>query len=154
MSPKQQPPRAAGSYGMASVLRHPWHIFKLPPPAASHADLAAVRGGEVRRVACWLRGSYAPFPSRLRQGWLDLSNYDAQWKPVLNRRQPVLHLTGPVESVRTRRAERRPQLCAGLTFQTPSGSIDLLVAKSDVPLVVGYFSPADQPASQPSDPTW
>jgi hypothetical protein len=131
-------------------------MFKLPPPAASQADLVAVRGGEVRRVACWLAGSYPPFPPRFRQGWLDLSKDDAQWRPFLSRRRPVQHLTDPIESVRTHPANvRDPSLpkgapdraiCAVVTCQTPSGRIDLVVPKSDVPLVVGYFSPAAAPS--------
>jgi hypothetical protein len=155
MSPKQRPPRAAGSYGMASVLRHPSLVFKRPSRAASQADLAAVRGGEVRRVACWLAGSYPPFPPQFIQGWLDLSKDDAQWRPFLKRRFPVQHLTEPIESVRTRSIFDRAGLpkgapergiCVIVSCQTPSGSIDLVVPKSDVPLVVGYFSPANQPA--------
>jgi hypothetical protein len=156
MSPKQRPPRAAGSYGMASVLRHPSLVFKRPPRAASEADLAAVRAGEVRRVACWLAGSYPPFPPRFRQGWLDLAKDDAQWRPLLSRRL-VQHLTGPIESVRTHPANVRDPglpkgapdraICTVVSCQTPAGSIDLVVPESDVPLVVGYFSPADQPAS-------
>jgi hypothetical protein len=153
MSPKQRPPRAAGSYGMGSVLRHPGLVFKRPSRAASEADLAAVRGGEARRASCWLAGSYPPFPSRFIQGWLDLSKDDAQWRPLLSRRFPEQHITDPIESVRTRSIFDRaglpkgaPELaiCAIVSCQTPSGSIDMVVAKADVPLVVGYFSPADQ----------
>jgi hypothetical protein len=157
MSRKQRPPRAAGSYSMGSVLRHPSRVFKRPPRAASEADLAAVRGGQVRRVACFLAGSYPPFPPRFRQGWLDLSKDDAQWKPLFNRLIPAQHLTEPIESVRTHPANvRDPSLPKGapdrvmftvVSCQTPSGRIDLVVSRWDVPLVVGYFSPADQPAS-------
>ena len=158
MSPNQ-PSRAAGSYGMAAVFLHPWHLWRLPPAAASQADLAAVQGGEARRVVCFLRGTYAPFPSKLCQGWLDLTNDDAQWKPLLKGRQPAQQIAGPIESVQTRRADGRepgvPQTvrtppCEVVTCQTPSGSFDLVVPHADVPLVVGYFSRSDQPASLPA----
>jgi hypothetical protein len=162
MPPRQRPPRSAGSYGFTSVLLHPWHFIKQPPPAASQADLAAVRGSEARRVFCYLRGSYAPFPSRLRQGWLDLSRHDAQWIPRWSIRRPAQQITGPIESVWTRPPdEREPPgvpkggkmygalqmpACVVVTCRTPSGSIDLVVPGADIPLVVGYFRPADQPA--------
>jgi hypothetical protein len=156
--PRQRPPRAAGSYSFSGVLSHPSRMFKLPPPEASRADLAAVRRGETRRVVCWIRGSYAPFPSRLRQGWLDLSRDEAQWTPLWSIARPAQPVSGPIESVWTRPAdEREPGVkkggqmygvvnipaCYVVTCRTPSGSIDLVIAGSDVPLVAGYFSPAD-----------
>jgi hypothetical protein len=36
--------------------------------------------------------------------------------------------------------------CVVVTCRTPSGLIDLVVSGADVPLVVGYFSPAGQRA--------
>jgi hypothetical protein len=159
--PRQRPPRAAGSYGPVSVLLHPSRLFGQPPPAASQADLAAVRAGQARRVVCWIRGSHPPFRPWLRQGWLDLSKSGAQWTPLWGIRRPALQITGPIESVWTRPADdREPGVkkggqmygavqiptCVVVTCQTPSGSIDLVVPQSDVTLVVGYFRPAEQPA--------
>jgi hypothetical protein len=36
--------------------------------------------------------------------------------------------------------------CVVVTCQTPAGSFDLVVSGADIPLVVGYFSPADKAA--------
>jgi hypothetical protein len=162
---RKRPPRSAGSYGPIGVLVHPSRFFKQPPPAASQADLAAVRGGEARRVCCFLRDSSAPL--RLRQGWLYLSSHDAQWKSLWSIRGPARQIVGPFENVWTRPAdEREPRLQHGgethglvktpavvvVTCRKPSGWIDLAVPRSDVPLVVGYFRSVDKPAPRSGDP--
>lgn len=162
MPPRQRPRNSAGTYGPIGVLLHPSRIFRQPAPEDSQADLEAVLGGQTRRVCCFLRGSFAPFPPRPRQGWLYLWSHRAQWKPSFSIRRPAQQITGPITSVVTRRVDHRePNVRKGsrnygpyglygaaklptfsvVTCQTPSGSIDLVVPTSDLPLVVGYFTP-------------
>jgi hypothetical protein len=146
---------------MLGVLSHPSRFVKLPSPALSQADIAAVRRGESRRVACFLRGSSGPYPTRLRQGWLYLSSHDAQWRPFWSIRRRPRQISGSIVSVVTRPVDyREPLVSKGgkygglvvrpsfvvVTCQTPSGSFDLVVPTADVPLVVDHFTPTSRPA--------
>jgi hypothetical protein len=152
---KQRPINSAGTYGFIGVLRHPSLMFKPPSPDQSQADLAAVRRGEVRKVSCFLRGSFDPYPHRLRQGSLYLSGPHALWEPFWSVRRACQQVNGPVLSVTIRPADHRePNVKKGgggfvnvpsftvVTCHTSCGAVDLLVPSADVPLVAGYFMPA------------
>ena len=162
VSLRKRPGNSVGTYGMIGVLAHPSRLLRQPSPAESQTDIAAMRRGETRRVACFLMGSFAPLPPRLRQGWLYLSSRDAQWKPLWSIRRRARQLNGPVESVKARLAdEREPLMIQGgkyggivarpkfgvVTCRTASGWFYLAVPAPDVPLVVDHFSPQSRPAA-------
>jgi hypothetical protein len=91
----QRTRKSAGTYGLIGGLRHPSLMFKQPEPAQSQGDLQAVRGGGARKVSCFLRGSFAPYPRRLRQGTLYLSALNVHWEPFWSVRRLPLEITGP-----------------------------------------------------------
>jgi hypothetical protein len=145
---------------MAGVLAHPSRFFRQPSPREGLADIEALRRGETRKVACWLRGSPAPFRPHLRQGWLYLSSRDAQWKPFWSIRRPSLPFNDPVESVTTRSPDdREPAAMKGGTYglivvrpkwgvvtcRAMTGWFEMAVPAPDVPLVVDHFIPARPP---------
>ena len=106
MDAGQRTRKSAGTHGLIGVLRHPSLMFK-PSPEQSQGDLQAVRRGEARTVSCFLRGSFATYPRRLRQGTLYLSALDVHWVPFWSVRRLPQQITGPVLSVTTRPADDR-----------------------------------------------
>jgi hypothetical protein len=156
----QRTRKSAGTYGFIGVLRHPSLMFKPPSPEQSQGDLEAVRRGEARKVSCFLRGSFAPYSRRLRQGTLHLSALDVHWEPFWSVRRLPQQITGPVLSVSTRPADdREPNVKKGgssilnvpsftvVTCHTPHGAVDLVVPEADGRLVAGYFKPTSPPGS-------
>lgn len=134
--------------------QRPSLLFRPPSRAQSQSDLEAVRTGDARKVSCFLRGSFAPYPHRLRQGTLYLSALSAHWEPFWSVRRMPRAITGPVLSVTTRAADyREPNVKKGnggflnvpsftvVTCETPSGAFDLVVPSVDVALVTGYLKP-------------
>jgi hypothetical protein len=161
MTTRQRPRNAAGTYGFIDGLRHPSLLFKPPSPAQSQGDLEAVRSGGARKVSCFLRGSFAPYPHRLRQGTLYLSALSAHWEPFWSFNRIPRAITRQVLSVTTRAADyREPNVKKGnggflnvpyftvVTCETPSGAFDLVVPAVDVPLVTGYFQADQSPGSR------
>jgi len=164
MSPKKRPPSAAGTYGIIGPLKRPSLFVRLPPDAESAADVATVHRGQTLRVSCFLRGTHAPFPPRLRQGSLYVSKDTLQWKPFWPIARAPVQLTGPAESVVTRPADHREpgvkrgdsggrrywlvtaQAFVVVTCQTKSGAFDLVVPAVDVPVVIDRLSPHGQRA--------
>jgi hypothetical protein len=153
MTGRHRPSKSAGTYGLIGVLRHPSRILKPPSREQNLGDLDALRRGETRRISCFLRGSYAPYPERLRQGTLYLAVQDAQWEPFWSVRRTRQEVAGPVVSVTTRPADHRePNVKHGgnsfvpsftvVTCDTPHGAIDLVVPSADAALVASYFKTA------------
>jgi hypothetical protein len=146
--------KAAGTYGLIGVLRNPLLLFKPPEPKQSQGDLQAVRRGEARKVSCFLRGSLAPYPRRLRQGTLYLSGLNVHWEPFWSVRRIPQQITGPFLSITTRPADdREPNVKKGggsilnvpsftvVTCHTPHGAVDLVVPEADARLVASCFEP-------------
>jgi len=148
------PPKSAGTYGFLDVLRHPSRILRPATPAEGESDIEALRRGESRRVSCFLRGTFGPYPRRLKQGSLELSGLGATWRPFWSFRRTLLSIDIEVASVDTRPADHRePRVNKGgkafgvvgiptfvvVTCSTPSGSLDLVVPSADLPLVAGFF---------------
>jgi hypothetical protein len=152
---------SAGTYDFIGVLRRPSQMFKRPSPEQGLGDLEAVQRGETRKVSCFLRGSFAPYPHRLRQGTLYLSAVHAQWKPFWSLRRSPQLITGPVLSVTTRPADHRePNVKQGgsglvnvpsftvITCQMTAGAIDLVVPSADDYLMTSYFKSASREHGQ------
>lgn len=151
---RERAPKATGTYGFLDVLRHPSRVFAPPTDSEGSSDIEAVRGGEARRVSCFLRGTVDPFPRKLHQGRLQLSSGGADWTPFwsLSRKPVAIGLT--VQEVTTRPADsREPNVKKGGTFlgvvavpafvvvtcAGSSGAVDLVVPSADEPLVSSYF---------------
>jgi hypothetical protein len=150
----QRTRNSTGTYGFIGALRRPSLIFKPPAPDQRLDDLQAVGRGEARKVSCFLRGSFAQHPRRLRQGTLYLSALNVYWQPFWSVRRGRRQITGPVLSVTTRPADHRePNVKKGgdsivnvpsftvVTCHTPDGPVDLVVPEADARLVAGYFKP-------------
>lgn len=160
MDAGQRTRKSAGTHGLIGVLRHPSLMFKPPSPEQSQGDLQAVRRGEARKVSCFLRGSFATYPRRLRQGTLYLSALEVHWVPLWSARRLPQQITGPVLSVTTRPADdREPNVKKGgssilnvpsftvVTCHAPYGAVDLVVPEADARLVAGYFKPTSPQGS-------
>ena len=146
-------PKAVGTYGFLDMLRHPSYLFRPPQSSDGRSDVEAVRMGETRKVSCFLRGTIVPFPLRLKQGSLVLSNQGATWEPFwsLNRHPLAIDIT--VETVSCRPADQRePRVKKGgkilgvivpafvvVSCNCPMGVLDLVVPPADEPLVSGFF---------------
>jgi hypothetical protein len=150
-----RPRKAVGTYGFLDVLRRPSLMFRPPDPSTSQSDIEAIRGGSARVVACFLRGSFAPYPRRLTQGTLVLSASSATWKPYFGFSRRPLNVEVEAKSVTTRPADyREPGVKKGgqaygavtvptfmvVTGSGPSGSLDFVVPSADVPLVTSWLS--------------
>jgi len=131
-------------------------MFKPAEPEQRQGELRAVRRGEARKVSCFLTGSLAPYPRRLRQGTLYLSALNVHWEPFWSIRRIPQQITGPVLSITTRPADdREPNVKKGgssimnvpsftvVTCHTPYGAVDLVVPEADARLVAGYFKAAN-----------
>lgn len=151
---KARPPKAMGTYGFLDVLRHPSRVFAPPKASEGSSDIEAVRGGEARRISCFLRGSVDPFPRKLKQGRLQLSHGVADWTPFSSLSRNPVALRFTIQEVSTRPADfREPNVKRGGTvlgvvavpaFVVVScagslGTVDLIVPSADGPLVYSYF---------------
>jgi hypothetical protein len=146
-----KPRKSVGTYSFSDVLLNR-RILSTDRAQGNAADIAAVQGGETRRVSCFLRGSSAPYPGRLRQGDLDISRDAAQWTPFWSvRRRPVpVHVEPAFIRIRTRRLDRRewnvgrPDVFVVITCVLgPDESrqeTDLVVPAADAPLVTAYLN--------------
>ena len=146
--------KAVGTYGFLDVLRHPSWIVRPPKPSEGLSDIEAVRAGEARSVSCFLRGTFDPFPRRLKQGSLVLSGRGVSWIPFWSFKRQALEIEVTVDGVATRPADRRePNVKKGgkafgvvtvpafvvVTCTTPKGALDFVVPPADEPLVADYF---------------
>jgi hypothetical protein len=146
--------KAAGTYGVLDVLRHPSRMFRPPPASSGDSDLRAVQSGEQRAVSCFLRASFDPYPRTLKQGRLTLAGLKASWTPYWSIRRTPIVISTPVDSVSVRPADQRePNVKKGgtafgvvaipafavVSCQTVSGSLDFVVPQTDETLVVGFF---------------
>lgn len=141
---EQRPARAVGTYGLLDVVRgrrQPWGLA--PDPRESLGDVAAVRRGESRVVACHLRrlpGRWSPGP---RMGQLEIRADGASWRPwpALGRRSRALDVTAVVLVRPAAGTDIRLtgpgnfHLFTLIRCATSTGHVDLLVPTADVPLV-------------------
>ena len=149
---ERKPPRSAGTRTMSDVLKA---LFRRPTAGQVQGDAAALQLGEGRRVTCFLRASFGPYPRRVRHGVLDLTASSAKWRPFWSLRRRPLNLELHVESISVRPpgpAEwnvkkggnvgfvRIPQFLT-IVCKTTEGTAELTVANIDVPLVTGFFRP-------------
>jgi hypothetical protein len=135
-----------------------WQTQATRRAAAAHVarmkTLQAHPAVAARKVSCFLRGSLAPYPRRLRQGTLYLSALNVYWEPFWRVRRIPQQITGPFLSITTRPADdREPNVKKGggsilnvpsfavVTCHTPHGAVDLVVPDADARLVAGYFKP-------------
>lgn len=85
-----------GTYGPREVLRRRKFsrvmrdfllgrplIAELPGQGASQVDVDAVRAGESRIVACYLRGNFGSYPRRVTAGKLQVSSDSITWTPFI-----------------------------------------------------------------------
>jgi hypothetical protein len=125
--------------------------FRPPSPAAIAADREALEGGERLIVTCGLRGSAPPYPTRLRQGELELAQEEIRWRAFWSLGRTPLVIDTPIRSIEVRAAEQRERNVkkGGKAFvlipipefkvieaTTDSGAIEFVVPSWDVPLVV------------------
>jgi hypothetical protein len=150
-----KPRKSVGTYSFTDLLFNPRLAFAVlftdrAVDQGNAADVAAVQEGEARRVSCYLRGSSAPYPRRLRQGDLDVSRDAAHWTPFWGvRRRPVPVYVGSA-LIRSRRPDRRewnvgrPELFVVITRAVGADGTrpetDLVVPAADAPLVTGYLN--------------
>jgi hypothetical protein len=146
-----KPRKSVGTYSFTDLLFNPRILFmERAVDQVQSADLAAVQGGETRRVSCFLRGSSAPYPRRLRQGSLDISTGVARWTPFWSvRRRPVPVYVVPTH-IRTRRPDRREWnvgrtdvfvvITCVVDAHGSRQETDLVVPAADAPLVTAYLN--------------
>ncbi len=78
---KENPLRLEGSFGIWGALRHPSIIIGSEVGKIDSAGADPISQGESRRVSCFLRGTIANDPARLKKGNLVLSPGGASWSP-------------------------------------------------------------------------
>ena len=130
---------------MSDAVRRPPRYASFPPgPQESLADIRAVRAGETRRVACYLRSQSGPYPRTFRRGVLEVGGHTATWKRAGAIRGSQLRFDAEVMSVLEirqigprdqRLGEPRAHLFALVHCAAPAGSLDLAVPIADVPLI-------------------
>ena len=142
-------PKAAGTYTMADILlRHPTRLLGPPRPYAGRMDREAVHRGECRQVACWLRGSFDPFPRTLTHGMLVIGQGRARWSPwspFWSTQHPPTDFEFTICFVDTRtttsgdgplgRTPRTVVVCG-----SESRNVNMIVPPVDVPLVLDAFN--------------
>jgi len=143
-----RPPYATGSRSLSHLLRHPSLLLRPPTRDESLADLAAVRAGESRRVACVLAGDVEPWPRRHRQGVLiiSLARDGASWRPTWAR-GAALPLVLPATEATVRDPTLSGHRPADDRFRTVvarfgDATLELDVPAADLPLVLGLLAPA------------
>lgn len=70
------------------------------------ADREALKRGDQLIVTCSLKGPAPPYPSRLRQGELELTQKETRWRASWLPWRTPLVLDTPVQSIEVRTAER------------------------------------------------
>lgn len=151
---KERSLKAAGTYGLLDVLRHPGRILGSGSEFAGGSDIEAIGQGGGRIVSCFLRGPCDPYPRRLKQGRLTLSGSEATWTPSWSLRRRPLALDATISAIETRPADQRePNVKKGgrafgavviphwvvVTCSTPSGEMDIVVPSADDRLIAEFF---------------
>src|SRR5262252_1645411 len=155
---------AVGSYGVTDLLLNPVRALSIkwkgpPGPEAGQADIAAVMAGEARKVSCFLRGSFDPYPRHLKHGALYVSAEEAHWVPLWSLRRSALPIGIRARYVQTRPADHRePNVKQGgiwrdgvkipvfmvVTCTTEVsdgyGTVEFVVPVADAYLVDNYFN--------------
>jgi len=147
--------KATGTNGILDRLRSPSRIVRRDTARSPDTDIDADRAGEARAVSCFLRGSFSPYPRRLRQGTLNLAGTQATWAPALSVGRRRIAVDSPITSAVSRPADHRePGVKKGgnafgvlavpsfvvVECVTPAGQLDFVVPDADEQLVLGYFN--------------
>lgn len=145
-----KPRRSAGTRTMTDILKA---LFRRPTSAQSQGDVEALQLGEGRRVSCFLRASFGPYPRKVRQGTLDLSPPIARWRPFWSLRRRPLTIASRIESVTMRPPGPDewnvkkggsalgvpiPQFLT-VVCTTTDGTVELTVPDVDAQLVARFF---------------
>ncbi len=146
----------------AAGTRNGWETLKggfLPPKAAAQrADMAAIEGGEARRVACLFRGLYSPYSARFLYRKMDLTPDAVILRPFwFTPDRHILRIAETVTAAYSRPRdpdtdrrirnignyrEGKPLGYAGFTVvvcETARGRLEFAVPNPDVPLLLDYF---------------
>jgi hypothetical protein len=151
---RENPPRPEGSVGIWRALRHPSKIFGSGEGRKENTDADSISQGESRQVSCFLRGTIANYPSRLKQGNLTLSPGGASWSPFLKMGSGRIKIVPNFLAVSTRPADHRePNVKKGgsglgfinvpvfmvVTCTGPDGTGEFVVPSLDESLVASWF---------------
>jgi len=151
---KANPPRSDGSFGIGGALRHPSRIIGSGMGRKDNTGADSISRGESRRVSCFLRGTIANYPSRLKQGNLILSPGGASWSPIFKIGSQSIEIEPKFLSVSTRPADHRePNVKNGgsglgvidvpvfmvVTCTGPNGIGEFVAPSLDESLVTSWF---------------
>lgn len=125
--------------------------FRAPSEEAIAADQEALTRGEHVIVTCFLRGPAPWYPSRQRQGELELALEEIRWRSFWSLRRASLVIDAPIRSIDVRAAGRGEWNVkkGGKAFgvipipefkvveaTTDAGVVEFAVTSWDAPLVV------------------
>jgi hypothetical protein len=129
--------------------------FRAPSAEAIAADQEALSRGEHLTVTCFLRGPAPSYPTRQRQGELELGPEGIRWRSYWSLGRAPLVIDAPIRSIDVRTAERGEWNVknGGKAFgvmpipkfevveaTTDAGVVEFAVTSWDVPLVVAALS--------------
>ena len=98
---------ASGSYGPLRAIRLPSLMVGGAKSKSSHFPAGAV---DVFKVSCFLRGSMAPYPKRLKQGTLRITGGMVDWSPSFGGKKLAL-----IPASRFKRSTLVPQMIVNRT---------------------------------------
>jgi hypothetical protein len=160
----------AGTYGPREVLRSRkfWTIIRdfllgrpliaeLPGQRASQADVDAVRAGESRIVAAYLRGDFGAYPRRATSGKLRVSADSMTWTPYfrfpwrrgvdigfrvlcVQTRPPGIKELGIPGGERLRDGVMVPKWTIVTARKPEAGTVDFVLPTPDVQLVTAWLT--------------
>ena len=132
--------------------------FRAPSAEAIAADQEGLGRGEHLIVTCGLRGSASPYPTRLRQGELELVRGEMRWRAFWSLRRAPLVIDESIRSIDVRSAGqsewnvKKGGKAFGLVpipefkvveATTDAGVVEFAVTSWDVPLVVAALQGDD-----------
>ena len=131
---------------MFDVLRHPVEVIRDPMASGRSevdADVAAIAGGEVRQVSCWLRGTAPGMPECLTQGTLfigpDGMSWVRWWRHRRNKPIPIPTLDRIEQVIRPAARSTGRQLKRGMFSNVvaagPAGRVEFVVPGSGPALI-------------------
>jgi hypothetical protein len=148
----------AGTYGLREVLRgrelrtiirdfllgRPL-LAELPGQGASQADVDAVRAGEPRIVAAYLRGDFGSYPRRATSGRLRVSTGSMTWTPYfrvlcVQTRPPGIRELGIPGGNRLRDGVMVPKWTVVTARKPETGTVDFVLPTPDAQLVTAWLT--------------